>query len=284
MAPVDAELAGKARRWPAMTRSALAAAVDRIVARAERDAVRRRRELRGERELSIFDSGNGLTEVFGRLLTPDAQALDARLHALAATVCAGDPRTYNQRRADAMAALTSGAERLACRCGRSDYPAADAPAPAQVVIHVVAEQASVEGRGFEAGSMLGSDALIPAHLIAELARSAKLRPLIHPGDAPSEPHYVPSQALADFVRCRDLTCRFPGCDRPPVRCDVDHTVAHADGGPTHASNLKCLCRLHYLVKNLLGLARSTTARRHGNSCGRSPLKTALRRDFKSETA
>jgi hypothetical protein len=252
MAAVDAELAGKAQRWPAMTRSALAAAVDRIVARADRDAVRRRRELQAERELSIFESGNGLTEVFGRLLTPDAQALDARLDALAATVCAGDPRTRNQRRADAMAALTSGAERLACRCGQAGCPAAGAPALTSVVIHVVAEQASVEGRGLQAGSMLGSDALIPADLIAELARSAKLRPLTHPGDASPEPHYVPSQALADFVRCRDLTCRFPGCDRPAVRCDVDHTVAYADGGATHASNLKCLCRLHHLIKTFWG--------------------------------
>jgi hypothetical protein len=189
--------------------------------------------------------------VFGRLLTPDAQALDARLDALAATVCPGDPRTRNQRRADAMAALTSGAERLACRCGQADCPVAGAPAPGPVVIHVVAEQATVEGRGLEAGSMLGSDALIPADLIAELARSAKLRPLIHPG-ASSEPQYIPSQALADFVRCRDLTCRFPGCDRAAVRCDVDHTIPYGDGGPTCASNLKCLCRLHHLIKTFWG--------------------------------
>jgi hypothetical protein len=96
--------------------------------------------------------------------------------------------------------------------------------------------------------MIGSDALIPADLIAELAQSAKVRPLIHPNDAALEPNYVPSQALTDFVRCRDLTCRFPGCDRPAVRCDVDHTIPHAHGGPTHASNLKCLCRLHHLIK------------------------------------
>jgi hypothetical protein len=251
MAAVDAELAAKAQRWPAMTRSALGAAVDRIVSRADRDAVRRRRELQADRELSIFDSGDGLTEVFGRLLTPDAHALDARLDALAATVCPGDPRTRNQRRADAMAALTSGAERLACRCGQADCPVAGAPAPGPVVIHVVAEQATVEGRGLEAGSMLGSDALIPADLIAELARSAKLRPLIHPG-ASSEPQHIPSQALADFVRCRDLTCRFPGCDRAAVRCDVDHTIPYGDGGPTCASNLKCLCRLHHLIKTFWG--------------------------------
>jgi hypothetical protein len=44
-----------------------------------------------------------------------------------------------------------------------------------------------------------------------------------------------------------LTCRFPGCDRPAEFCDVDHTVPYPLGS-THASNLKCLCRKHHLVK------------------------------------
>jgi hypothetical protein len=54
---------------------------------------------------------------------------------------------------------------------------------------------------------------------------------------------APSQALADFVRCGDLSCRFPGCDKPAVGSDLDHTIPYGHGGPTHASNLKCLCRL-----------------------------------------
>ena len=58
-----------------------------------------------------------------------------------------------------------------------------------------------------------------------------------------EPGYTPSAKLADFVRCRDLTCRAPGCDRPAFQCDVDHTIPYAKGGATHPSNLKCLCRL-----------------------------------------
>jgi 5-methylcytosine-specific restriction endonuclease McrA len=87
-----------------------------------------------------------------------------------------------------------------------------------------------------------------------LAASAKLSPLQHPGDAAPERGYVPSKALAAFVRCRDLTCRWPGCDRPATECDIDHTIPYADGGPTHASNLKCLCRTHHLVKTFWGWA------------------------------
>ena len=61
-----------------------------------------------------------------------------------------------------------------------------------------------------------------------------------------------SAKLAEFVRCRDLTCRAPGCDRPAVGCDIDHTIPYANGGATHPSNLKCLCRLHHLLKTFWG--------------------------------
>jgi hypothetical protein len=74
-----------------------------------------------------------------------------------------------------------------------------------------------------------------------LAKSAKLRPLLPPAGA--EPRYTPSAKLAAFVRARDLTCRAPGCDRAAIECDLDHTIPYADGGATHASNLKCVCRI-----------------------------------------
>jgi hypothetical protein len=96
------------------------------------------------------------------------------------------------------------------------------------------------------GVILGG-AVLPAPVLAQAAMHATIKPLIHPGQAPPEPHYRPSQALAEFIRCRDLTCRFPGCTRPATICDVDHTIAHP-WGPTQAANLKCLCREHHLLK------------------------------------
>lgn len=252
LATVDAALALRVQRWPTITRGRLAAAVDRIVARADRDAVRRRREQQADREFSIWDGGDGLSEVHGTLFASDAHVVDARLNALAASVCDGDPRTLQQRRADAMGALAAGAERLQCRCGQPTCPAGAAPVPTPVVIHVVADQCVVDGAEPDSGSIIGTDVLIPADLIAELARSATLLPVKHPGDAPPERGYVASRALADFVRCRDLTCRFPGCDRPATEADLDHTIPHSQGGATHASNLKCLYRQHHLIKTFWG--------------------------------
>jgi hypothetical protein len=252
MAAVDTALALRVRRWPTMTRGRLAAAVDRIVARADRDAVRRRREQQAGRDISIWEGGDGLAQIFGRLVVTDAHAVDARLNALAATVCEGDPRTIQQRRADAMGALAAGAEKLQCRCGQPTCPAAAIPAPSPVVIHVVANQSTVDGTEAGPGSIVGTDWLIPAELVTQLADPSRLRPLAHPGDAPPERGYVPSRALADFVRCRDLTCRFPGCDRPATEADLDHTIPYSQGGATHASNLKCLCRQHHLIKTFWG--------------------------------
>jgi hypothetical protein len=252
LARVDAELAGKVARWPSLTPGRLAGQVDRIVVRADADAVRRRKQRQSAREIGIADIGDGTSEIHGSLLTPDARALDKRLNALAATVCEHDPRGFEERRADALGALAVSADRLGCRCGRPDCAAGKRPAASPVVIHVIAERATIDGTGSVPASQLGADGLITPELVAELAKSARLVPLVHPVDAAPEPGYVPSRALRDFVRCRDLTCRWPGCDRPAVECDLDHTIPYADGGPTHASNLKCYCRTHHLVKTFWG--------------------------------
>ncbi len=71
-------------------------------------------------------------------------------------------------------------------------------------IACVVEQFTLAGRGSTLASEVCADGLITPELVRELAASAKLVPLVHPADAPPEDGYVPSKALADFVRCRDL--------------------------------------------------------------------------------
>ncbi|KAA0096730.1 DUF222 domain-containing protein [Mycolicibacterium sp. P1-18] len=251
LAMVDAELAVTAPRWGTCSRSQLAARVDRVVAKVDLDAVRRRRDRVAGRNVVVGDVDNGLAEITAVVNAPDGHAFDERITALARTVCDADGRTTAQRRSDAVGVLTAGGDRLGCRCGHADCPAAGEVASA-VVIHVIAEQATVDGTGTVPAAMIGFEGLIPAEMVAELAKSARLRPLVHPVHAPPECGYVPSRGLADYVRCRDLTCRFPGCDAPATRSDLDHTIPHGRGGPTQASNLKCLCRFHHLVKTFWG--------------------------------
>jgi hypothetical protein len=251
LAAVDAALSLASARWPSLTRGQMIARIDRIVARHDPDARRRRKKKRDDRWVDIWDSGDGVSEIRGFLRVMDGRTLDARLDILAATVCKNDLRSHAQRRADAFGALGTGADRLACDCDRADCAAADKPASA-VVMYVVANQDTVDGVGDNPGYTVDPDDLVPPDLIAELAESAKLVPLVHPGDAPAECGYTASRQLSDFVRCRDLTCRFPGCDRAAIHCDLDHTNPYGDGGRTHASNLKCLCRIHHLLKTFGG--------------------------------
>ena len=206
--------------------------------------------------------------MYGRLLGPDAALLKARVAAMARAVCDDDPRTLAQRRADAAGALAAGSTVLSCACDNPDCPAAvDDGRATSVVVHVIAEQASTDatpdpqlhGEGLVAedappptpasrrcgGRPPSSWAAgsCPAPLLAELlAHGATVKVVGNPGQDP-EPHYRPSTALDEFVRLRDLTCRFPGCDRPATVADIDHTVPYP-AGPTHAGALKCYCRKH----------------------------------------
>jgi hypothetical protein len=90
---------------------------------------------------------------------------------------------------------------------------------------------------------------IPAALLAELARMGALTRVV-PDAATlgAESGYRPSTRLARFVRSRDLTCCFTGCDRPAEYCDLDHTIAYGTSHLTHPGNIKCLCRKHHLLK------------------------------------
>lgn len=113
---------------------------------------------------------------------------------------------------------------------------------------LVAALADGPGQTCPAGpAAIVGGAVIPAPVATQAAMHATITTLVHPGQAPPEPRYRPSRRLAEFVRCRDQTCRFPGCSRPSTITDIDHTIAYPYG-PTCASNLACLCREHHLLK------------------------------------
>jgi hypothetical protein len=287
MARIDNALAEDITTWGPLSLRKTEEAVDFWIDRHDPAAIRRTRAAARGRDIVIGtpDGAAGTTSLWGALLSTDAAVLDRRLIELAHTVCPDDPRTIPQRRADARGALAAGADALTCRCGSADCPVSDhRPRPSNVVIHVVADTAALEAAsdpvisgeftprpitptttlaeaqapdpeldtprtGPSAAALIVGRGVIPTPLLAELVRDgAKIRPLHHPCDAPPEPQYRPSTALDEYIRFRDLTCRFPNCDCPAVYCDVDHTIPYDDGGPTHACNLKCLCRKHHLLK------------------------------------
>ncbi|KAM9865398.1 hypothetical protein ACIFOC_01930 [Leucobacter aridicollis] len=69
------------------------------------------------------------------------------------------------------------------------------------------------------------------------------------GNLRSVDRYRPTPAIRRYLGARDQHCRAPGCRVPTHRCDVDHTVAAEDGGPTSVENLAHLCRGHHMLKH-----------------------------------
>jgi hypothetical protein len=72
LATVDARLAIAVPRWPSMTRARLAGQIDKIVATADADAVRRRNVRLPQREVWFTDLDGGISQIEGSLLSPDA--------------------------------------------------------------------------------------------------------------------------------------------------------------------------------------------------------------------
>jgi hypothetical protein len=285
---IDTELAERAERWGPLSEDKLITAVDALVHRFDRDAVITSRNEARTRNLNVgdFEDEAGLTSIWGKLLAPDAAVLDKKIAAMAATVCDNDPRTAGERRADALGALANGNDHLPCACGSPTCPAEGQPAPkSSVVINVLADQTAVDAaqacspycaqtpaatsRPDAGTAILSGTEILPTPMLAALLRTGATRqPLCTPDEQP-EPGYRPSAKLARFVRARDLTCRFPGCTVPAECCDIDHVLPYPIG-PTHPSNLACLCRKHHLLKTFWAGDWALTLRPDGTAIWTTP--------------
>ncbi|WP_295642141.1 HNH endonuclease signature motif containing protein [uncultured Corynebacterium sp.] len=65
--------------------------------------------------------------------------------------------------------------------------------------------------------------------------------------------YAPTPIVRASVEGRDGTCRFPGCEVPAHKCQLDHVQRYnhrnpEKGGATDTSNLHCLCAKHHNAK------------------------------------
>jgi hypothetical protein len=71
----------------------------------------------------------------------------------------------------------------------------------------------------------------------------------HPRQAPGYPWPA---SLRHLIEIRQRTCAAPGCRRPAVASDIDHTIPHDQGGPTCECNGSPLCRRHHRCKQAPG--------------------------------
>ncbi|MFE3259775.1 DUF222 domain-containing protein [Nocardia sp. NPDC059091] len=228
----------------------------------------RRKSAEADRYVKVTAADDGTALLDGVLPAAGGQALYERLREMATTQCCGnDPRTTNQRRADALVALADGRGRLTCECGRADCPRTDAgeptPAARKALVQVGVSAETLAGLQDNPALLAGLGA-IDADLARQIARHARFdiitdpaarapAPAARPTD--SELRYRPAARAARRVRALDGGCRAPGCGVPPAGTDLDHQdrYDHADpenGGRTVESNLGCRCRRHHRLKTL----------------------------------
>lgn len=271
LALVDAALAGAVTRWGPLPQNTLIAAIDGWIATFDPVAVIRSRSAARSRtvEFGKPEDTTGVTSLWGALMSTDAAALKRRLTEMARQVCADDPRTLGQRRADALGVLATHGDRLSCHCANPDCPAAGADTRANaVIIHVLTDTApapladpELDTRAttpqpmstvtLPVGYLLDGQVLPPVMLADLVARGATVRPVAAAGELGVVERYRPSAAQEQFVRMRDMTCTAPGCTHPANACDLDHTIPWPTG-PTHPANLNAKCRNHHLLKTFYG--------------------------------
>ena len=276
-ADIAATLRSKKGSW---TRARLRDEVDRLVFRHDPDLVReRRKEALDNRGMWTHTLDDGTAELTGVMAAENVRIAAKAVRVLADSVCKHDGRTVGQRNSDAMFALLTGTV-FECLCDREDCTA-EVPEPdavvaavrSEVVIHVVTDQATLNGApgiGWVDGHGVISDEhardlatrpdatitpvtptrTAPTRFAAETPSSDVV--VIYPGSQPSDP-YRPTTACAEFVRIRDGYCAEPGCEKSSFGCDLDHVTEFdrqrpTRGGLTSSENLNAKCRFGHLHK------------------------------------
>lgn len=215
-------------------------------------AERRVQEARRGREVRFTPLEDGLALIEATLPAADATTVWRALELHAYRAKLDDPtdaRGAGQRRADALSDL--------CTDYLSDptHPRAHGR---PVTLGVTGDLATVLGFADNPGHLEGYGA-ISAQTVRELAQDARWRLMVTDVRTGHLTHlstrsYKPTQRLADFIAARDGTCRFPHCERPAYRCDIDHREPYdrrhpERGGATDQSNCQSLCEHHHIAKH-----------------------------------
>ncbi|MDN8547863.1 DUF222 domain-containing protein [Microbacterium sp. NM3R9] len=160
-----------------------------------------------------------------------------------------DARTMDQLRADALADLVLGGAPVVDPTHGTDAPGPLGAIRARVQVVVTAN--TLTGTDHGPAEAVGTG-LIDADTARELAGQTTSwdRLFIDPiTRTPVETDtYRPTASMRRLLQARDQHCRFPGCHRAAIRCEIDHTIDHALGGHTHIYNLAHLCQRHHSMK------------------------------------
>jgi hypothetical protein len=167
------------------------------------------------------------------------------------------PLTAGQRRAAALVRLACGGDSPmdARSIGGSIGVSIDVVVDLATLLHLQDGPAELMGPGIPGSVPVTAEAI--RHVLDDPSIGITLRRLV------SDPltgtlidrgrsTYEAPDALRAFLSLRDRTCRFPGCARSAVACQMDHAIPWDAGGQTDLDNLGALCVRHHQLKTLGG--------------------------------
>ncbi|MBC9820752.1 HNH endonuclease signature motif containing protein [Terrabacter sp. MAHUQ-38] len=169
--------------------------------------------------------------VIAALDRADAMARAAR--------AAGDPRTLDQLRSDALCDLAIFGS-LGSQAGSfTSAPAATVRivVPFEVAAGLSDAACELPGHGWVTAAHARRIMTAPGSVWQRLAVDVETGRAIEL----STDSYRPTAAMVEHVRAVDGVCRGPGCQTPADRCDIDHLVPWP-AGPTSVTNAQSLSR------------------------------------------
>ncbi|HVE76701.1 MAG TPA: DUF222 domain-containing protein [Actinomycetota bacterium] len=207
--------------------------VDRIIEVSAEDS----RNARSNRYLSMrWDHDSRLLWISGALPEEEGALFETAIDTLAKRMpkksVDGDYTPIESRRADALSLM-------------ADSTLAQHPSKPRVVVHVDADTL-LKGEG---AAEVEGGSTISAETAKRLCCDASLQKVINQDGVPigvgramrTVPHWI-----LTFLKLRDATCRFPGCDRRNM-LDAHHILHWINGGPTNYDNLVLLCKTHHYM-------------------------------------
>lgn len=145
---------------------------------------------------------------------------------------AGVVRSYAERKAAALVEMAK----------RALAAPADARRPEPLIVILAGDESLARVCELATGTVIHPGTVVP-HLGAADVQTIVFDDADHP--IRTSPQRSFRGALRRAIQARDRRCQHAsGCDEPITRCDVDHVVPHADGGPTDIDNGRLLCTTH----------------------------------------
>jgi hypothetical protein len=233
---------------PQLTTGQLTARIRRLCIDADpEEATDRYQTAIENRRLVSEPTPQGTTDLFGLDLPPHrVAAITDRINQLARSLRSPtETRTMDQLRADVMLDLLDGTASLAPgRRGTID-------------IHV--DLTTLTQLDNHAGELAGYGPIV-ADIARQVTREqtrAEWRYTITNPDTGQILHNGitrrrPTAGDRRQAQATHPNCVFPGCRMPATNCDLDHRIAHAEGGPTTPPNLAPLCRHDHLIRHRFG--------------------------------